>query len=364
MFHLKRVYGLDVLRSIAILAVVFGHGATFLQNTPLKGFPYIFPFDGVDLFFVLSGYLIGTILLKEINKKTFGVKSLIEFWKRRWFRTLPNYYLFLLINFIVVSSGFIYTNISPDQINWRFLFFMQNLGHGFYGFFWESWSLAVEEWFYLLTPILLIVLLRIIKPKQAFIITALAMLLLPVLYRLKLYNPGVSDFIYDIAFRKNILSRLDSIAFGLIAAWLLFYYKDHWLRFKWPSIIAGALLFVGLIFYYQPFQSWYKQILFYSLLPLSITLMFPAFSEWRKKGVGVFVFISKISYSLYLVHFLVLEIIQDHFNISGLNYLLYWAGAIIISSLVYKYYELPMMNLRDKKAKHDKETPVGQLANN
>ena len=58
----QRIFGLDFLRTIAILIVMFFHGGILLDNTPLEGFPYIPLVDGVDIFFVLSGYLIGTIL--------------------------------------------------------------------------------------------------------------------------------------------------------------------------------------------------------------------------------------------------------------------------------------------------------------
>lgn len=350
----KRVYGLDILRATAILLVVAGHGELLLTRTIFKGFPYILFIDGVDIFFVLSGFLIGTILLNKINKK-FSSKELFVFWKMRWFRTLPNYYLFLLINFVLVYWGVIHTNISKDQITYRFLIFMQNFGHGNYGFFWESWSLSVEEWFYFLTPVLLIILLKFFSPKTSFITVAVLMAAFPLCFRIYLYNPHITDFVYDMAFRRDVLSRLDSIAYGLIAAWIMYYYEDFWLRNKRMSVILGVVLFLFLVFFHQSNNTVYKQVFFYSLTPISVLLVFPLFSE-IKTGKGRvskwIVFISKISYSMYLVNFLVQLIISDNFSTPAvLNYFIYWISVITISFFIYKYYEFPIMKLRDRKRK-------------
>ena len=118
----ERIWGLDLYRSIAIILVVFTHGAYLLEKTPFEGFPFIKMLDGVDLFFVLSGFLIGGILLKDITSTSgIGFKKLFNFWKRRWLRTLPNYYLILLINYLFIKNKIIIENIT--QFNWKFLFF-------------------------------------------------------------------------------------------------------------------------------------------------------------------------------------------------------------------------------------------------
>src|SRR6185437_6603625 len=93
----SRIYGLDLLRAYAILAVVASHGQSFLQpdNILRKAIGRLYT-DGVSVFFVLSGFLIGSILLKTINEQEFNSKKLLHFWIRRWFRTLPTYFLFLI----------------------------------------------------------------------------------------------------------------------------------------------------------------------------------------------------------------------------------------------------------------------------
>ena len=121
----KRLFGLDILRTTAIMLVVFMHGGIILKDSAIDGFPYFRLIDGVDIFFVLSGFLIGGILLKDINSaEKFGFKSLFTFWKRRWFRTLPNYYLILTVNFFFVKYGIINEDFS--QFNWKFIFLVFN----------------------------------------------------------------------------------------------------------------------------------------------------------------------------------------------------------------------------------------------
>ena len=139
-----RIFGLDIIRSVAILMVVFSHlyylidskNALFISISGLLGF------FGVELFFVLSGFLIGTILLKQFLDNSFTIKEVIHFLKRIWFRTLPNYYLILAVNIgIALSFGYL-----PVTSYWNYFLFLQNLSQYSITFFKEKKSLAVEEW--------------------------------------------------------------------------------------------------------------------------------------------------------------------------------------------------------------------------
>ena len=118
-----RVYGLDILRAIAIMFVAIGHGSNLLP----KKFATIidsFVFDGVSIFFVLSGFLIGRILISKITKEGINFKILMTFWKRRWFRTLPNYFLILIL-LCVLNLSF-----NPEfdfRKIYKFFFFSQNI---------------------------------------------------------------------------------------------------------------------------------------------------------------------------------------------------------------------------------------------
>ena len=146
---MNRIFGLDLMRFFAIVFVVFGHIWYVFPQLHFMGHIWVF---GVEVFFVLSGFLIGGILIKVLEKEV-SKRALYNFWVRRWFRTLPNYYLFLLINIIAFS----YFKDSY-QWNYSYLFFLQNLAWMPERFFSVSWSLAVEEWFYLIVPSLVFIL--------------------------------------------------------------------------------------------------------------------------------------------------------------------------------------------------------------
>src|SRR5690606_36478664 len=151
----NRIFGLDLLRAIAILMVIFGHGMQLVPDLgQLAKFLDTFFYLGVEFFFVLRGFLIGGILMKTIStSSTFS--DIFPFWKRRWWRTLPNYYLFLFLNFLgfgLLKEGF--------RFDWSYLVFLQNFTTPNSGFFSVSWSLAVEEWFYLFVPLVYFFALR------------------------------------------------------------------------------------------------------------------------------------------------------------------------------------------------------------
>ncbi|HEY3837427.1 MAG TPA: acyltransferase family protein, partial [Bryobacteraceae bacterium] len=151
-----RVFGLDLLRAAAIGLVLLGHVLLMMRMCfrSLTGWSVMAGYFGVELFFVLSGFLIGGILIRDFSKsETTG--ALGRFWGRRWLRTLPLFYLFLVINLVIDTSlG------QPTTGWWRNAFFVQNFASAAGPFFVESWSLAVEEWFYLLAPVLIFIVLK------------------------------------------------------------------------------------------------------------------------------------------------------------------------------------------------------------
>jgi peptidoglycan/LPS O-acetylase OafA/YrhL len=357
MHQSKRVYGLDLLRAIAIIHVVLLHGAHIVDTTVLEGFPWISIIDGVDIFFALSGYLIGTILLKEINSvEIFSFKDLWRFWCRRWLRTLPNYYLILLANYVVVKTGIIAEHIS--QFNWKFFVFLQNFNKPFVGFFWESWTLSVEEWFYLSAPLLLLLTLRFLKPKKAFLLVTLIMLLAPMLQRFSMSGPHITYEYWEAHFRKLVITRVDSIAYGLLAAWVFYYYRSFWEKYRIPFLVAGILTMVFVLNFPSPVEGIYAQVFMFPLSSIAAMLLIP-FAEGIKSyrtRVGKWItHISIISYSMYLINgALVSEVIRDNFTPEGqadriFKYMVYWTAVIFFSTLVNRFFEKPIMNLRDRK---------------
>lgn len=355
----NRIFGLDILRAFAILSVVIGHGLPILSAAD-TGFPWIPTGDGVDLFFALSGYLIGGILISSfVTPQPLGFRDYAHFLKRRWFRTLPNYYLILGLNVLFAYYGW---NLCDLKFwSWKFLLFSQNLGWRFEGFFWESWSLCVEEWFYFTFPLALLLTFAIFRKteqrKWLFLIMALAFVLIPLLLRFAHYSDKINRYLWDTEFRKVVIHRLDAIAMGLVMVWISRFAPQLWRKGRWPMFAIGMALFLFMDNYRQPVTSHYAQVWVFLLSAVSYALWLPLFSQIKSAPKWIRLpieHISLISYSMYLVHLgLVSEVIQKWYlptTAAGAwqTYLLYLGIVTVVSTLLYYAWERPMMNLRDR----------------
>ena len=129
----NRVFGLDLIRCVAILLVVASHGLVLWAEEPGIGFVLSYIPDGVDLFFGISGFLVGSILLKNMGRP----KWLGTFWMRWWIRTLSAYFTVLFLSLLAVELGQI---VNESKMTWwRFATFTQNvLTHLTGFFFWKA----------------------------------------------------------------------------------------------------------------------------------------------------------------------------------------------------------------------------------
>jgi peptidoglycan/LPS O-acetylase OafA/YrhL len=157
MMHLEskhtRLAGLDTLRALAIALVLMSHYNGFVSQAPTFGFIGSIGWAGVDLFFVLSGYLIGNQLLAPAARgESLDLKS---FFARRLLRTLPNYYAVLAVYLLLPDSPIAGKSMAPV---WRYLSFTQNFGLHYGETFTHSWSLCIEEQFYLVLPLAVLAL--------------------------------------------------------------------------------------------------------------------------------------------------------------------------------------------------------------
>lgn len=149
----ERIFGLDLLRAIAIICVLIAHTTFIISEKLDNAFTYEFGFLGVEFFFVLSGFLIGGILIKlTTSEGGLSFEKIKSFWIRRWFRTLPNYYLI----FVFSSINEVLYRHHYDSHFLTFLIFSQNFTSPPPPFFNVSWSLSIEEWFYVTFPILML----------------------------------------------------------------------------------------------------------------------------------------------------------------------------------------------------------------
>ncbi len=352
----SRIYGLDVFRAVAILLVLLAHGKG-LSGAVFSFLPEIPLIDGVELFFVLSGFLIGGILISTIEKnQKFDFKSLFVFWKRRWFRTLPTYYLVLIFNIILTKTGLISGDIH--QFNYRFFIFCQNFSSSFYEFFWESWSLSVEEWFYISLPLLILVLSRILSIKKTIFVAISILLLLPLLYRISISDLKVDQFWWGVEFRKVVLTRLDAINYGVLAAYCKFYYPTFWFKCrKWAFVLGLILLYITILLPID-YNSVFFKTIYFNMFAIGAMLLLPladSIKTYKNRHIGnFFTFFSKISYSLYLINLgIVITLITTNFKLhTNLQHVIaygsYWVIVIVLAWIIYTYFENPIMKLRDK----------------
>lgn len=357
--------GLDIVRAIAIFLVLFAHGQPFMPEFPGKELFSNCGFFGVELFFVLSGFLIGTILLKLFNEmqqtKPNKKVLVLNFWIRRWFRTLPNYFLFLILNLTLLQWLFV-----PAQLDIKYFFFLQN-------FLWpcpalmpESWSLAVEEWFYLSFPLVMLVVIhasiRKKLPATNSKNTVLAGLIIYILiFTIFRFVAALSEgALWDDGIRKIVVYRLDACGYGVLISYLNFYHCTWLDRNSKKMLFGGCVLTVLslLIFSYAlmtTLETVINKSLLFTVTAIGLALLLPWFKNLKIENKAIAYMISHISivsYSMYLIHYsFSIPFLTNY--LSGnlpwpIVYFLYILLTVFLSTMVYKYYEKPMTMLRDR----------------
>ena len=354
----NRKYGLDILRAYAILSVMVGHTAEPLMPKSWHVVLWLF-YDGVAIFFVLSGFLIGGILIKTVEQQPASWAVLLDFWKRRWIRTVPPYLLVLLCLFF-----WYWLQEKPDVtlgMTAKFLLFLQNLRNPHPFYFQEAWSLSVEEWFYLLTPTGIFITIRLLRlsPRRAVLLTALGVLVSVTLYRYYKFTffPPQSVLEWDQHYRKIVITRLDALMYGVIGAYVQHYHGHLWRHTKtWTLSLGIIIYFISQIFTFSH-TSIYGSVFSFIIPGLVTLLVLPAAGEMKPcRGVlyRTLTHISLISYSLYLLHLSVIltEILipmaRTYDFPAPVSLALFWVMSLGAATLMYKYFEVPVMRLRNR----------------
>jgi peptidoglycan/LPS O-acetylase OafA/YrhL len=350
---MTRNFGLDLMRAISIWMVLAQHGGINIPGlSPLK-----IGGIGVEIFFVLSGFLIGGILFKEIDKNQTLGKTLSTFWTRRWFRILPLYYLALCFKFIVIDHSIGYNIIY-------YIFFLQN---NFYGiqFFDVSWSLVIEEWFYLFSPFYLIFATNLLKTDKKIFISIVVFIVMVNVARLgyvMYYNPPYQGV------NSNFPFRFDSLFLGVLLAFMKHKNWTVFQKLKSPSFaLLGIVLFVGYIYYYWTISFPHQLInstllprtLGFFIMPFTVALMVPFIANinfnrnkniFNKAFYELITYTSLLTYAIYLIHTFIFPVIL--YNDSIPSKILQWTLALgltyFVSWLVYQTFEKPILKYRDK----------------
>lgn len=336
--------GLDGLRALSILIVMISH----------SGLSHVVPgVFGVTVFFFVSGFLITTLLIEEQRRTgSIAVKS---FYIRRFLRLYPP--LVVSIAFTVLFYQFVGPPVQLAGVLAALAYFanyaavlmpsiMQSLGG-------QLWSLAVEEHFYLVYPLLLLVLLPS-RVRTAKVLAALCVLALSIRFYVAFAHP-------DIAVDYNgkaTETRIDSILYGALAALMWWSYPArNWLiRQRLPLLALAAFLLLMSFLWRDPVM---RETVRYTLQGLALIPLVLAVtvSGWLPQVTTMLEsaparWIGRHSYSLYLWHLLAFEVAEHSLPLghatAWLTYGLGWLLAFGLAALSFRFVEAPFFALRKK----------------
>jgi len=356
----KTIPSLYGLRAISILLVILSH--CFLHARPhnlITKLLLAFAGNGtvgVSIFFVISGFLITILLLKERSR--FGSIDIPDFYLRRVFRILPAFLLYIWAIAGLASAGIL---AIPSQQFWHALTFTMDYVPEKNWFLGHVWSLSVEEQFYLLWPLLVVLCSRMVL---AF--TASAVILLGPFIRMadRVLLPGTR---FEIEYMGH--TRSDMLMFGCLIALYFEHDRLHVLLKKGNSFgvpaFSAIFLFIVSPLLELRFGGVYIKTIGYTLQGLSISFIMlylvtrPYSIYGRVFNSKLAIHIGAISYSLYLWQ----ELFIGFRQLNLVSTLLHVAAAFLIAEISYFFVESPMLRLK-RRSSHKRPTapPIGEMA--
>ena len=324
-------YSLDLFRGFCGYGVAICHLNAFVYgNQFMEYLSIIF----VEFFFVLSGFVLYPQLKKVIDNK----KNLIVFYKRRWIRTLPLYFVILILVSILTNHFF-----DKDFFKYFFLLqkFLPNLIYNDY--YPVAWSLSIEEFFYLSFPLFLI-----FSTKKNFLQVSLFIFILIIFIKFLLVNKFDANY-----YRTGTFLRFDAILFGF----LISHFRNTFFKYKRLIIFFSFFSISIFLFGYDYFTTnkiiSFNRFIFILMMQIisgltmfSFILLEPFLKNDNLKKL--IVLLSQQTYSIYLFHVILIYILNN------MNYSVYIIMPIYlfllfsISTIVYNYFEKPLLKLRPK----------------
>jgi peptidoglycan/LPS O-acetylase OafA/YrhL len=302
---LRQLPELDAIRFLSILLVVLHH-QFFDQNFILAWFGK-HGWVGVDIFFVMSGFLITTTLLKEQTTK--NKINLKLFWYRRILRLWPSWLMTLALSFIMVF--FISRNqpVLREALNhrwWHYFLHFGNYDHAYLGqlhtLFSHFWSLSVEEHFYLFWPLLLIGL----RTRKQLIMAISILIIVPLLFRYYYITNGHTVYVISLPTH----TRMDEILFGCLLA--LYFPRIKDLALGAEVFLTGIMLALFYVALYHGRLNYQSSVLYSltytmcgiaSCLLVILALKGGEFGLRRLLKIKLFAKLGVLSYGVYLIHF-------------------------------------------------------------
>jgi peptidoglycan/LPS O-acetylase OafA/YrhL len=356
---------LDVVRGVAILMVILSHLALVdKQVVTIDIFKYIQTFfsvikvggwSGVDLFFVLSGFLISGLLFKEYKQT--GIIKVKTFLIRRGFKIYPGFVLFIVFSFIfetILSLHFHKSRfLTIDYV--KDLFFL----HNYLGGRWDTtWSLDVEEAFYILLPLFLLTYIHFKKISLKGLISSYIVLMILSITGRYIMNMRHPAYNFQLQYTYSHL-RLDALFFGVLLSYLYHYHKEQlfvfFSRFKYAITVCSILMILPDFMFRRDQNNWIS-IYLLSTNPIAYgsLLILALKSNSKVFGNKTLAFIGRNSYAMYLwfpfLNVYLQKSFQPHASERAfiLYFIFYISGTILVGMLITKMIEQPLLKLRDR----------------
>jgi peptidoglycan/LPS O-acetylase OafA/YrhL len=352
-----RSVGLDVVRSVAILMVLVSHYGSYFAGWYGVSLPLQVAaagFFGVELFFVLSGFLIGRLLIDILDRGA-TARAWLIFLVRRWMRTLPLYFVCVVLLALFWSPQLWARHHQKlwDIVPW-YVALMQNFAWRMVGdWFPVSWSLTVEEWFYLFFSGVLFAVVALLGRRLALGLTLLLFLMVPAALRWGLRD----DVDWDQVTSKVVLYRLDAIAFGVVMAWM---HVRRMAVARYPGLLLAAGLVIIALFWGGVLDralappAHLRKTFMFDVASIGFALWMPAAAgmRWRPggalaKAAGA---LSGQSYAMYLTHLTVIGIVASYRDTwqmpASIAIIMTIALLYGVTWLSFHYLEQPILALR------------------
>ncbi len=361
----KRNSALDVYRGIAVILVMFNHIHVIADadatNPAMQVIRDVFEvlytggWVGVDLFFVLSGFLVSGLLFKEYGY-SFKVNA-PKFLIRRGFKLYPSFIVFLLFTFILERAYFFYTK-QPDfpylQYLWDLIFMHNYLG----GRWSHTWTLAVEEHFYILLTIFFLICIKYQKLNlNTLYYTYIFLVVFCIASRLYL-NIVHPEYDFDLHYTLTH-TRISALFYGVVLSYYYMFRQEallHFLyKYKVPLLLLSSFLLTN-FFFERDDNNWISVFsLTVNAICFGILIVFSLRSQARLFQNKTLAFIGRHSYNIYLWHFFTNIISYQLFkNYMHNQYI--WLGYIVfffvstffVGVFFTKVVEEPLLKIRDR----------------